>query len=64
MAEQRIIKGEARGLPLVVDLAGAARCCTADAVGQVALNWPPGATNAAQAARVVACMEAARAAAG
>eukprot|EP00969_Alexandrium_andersonii_P345553 15274483-Alexandrium_andersonii.AAC.1 len=63
MADQRIIRGEAGGLPLVLDSDGAARCCTPDAIGQVALDWPPCTTNPTQAARVLACMEAARAAA-
>eukprot|EP00969_Alexandrium_andersonii_P291336 12878051-Alexandrium_andersonii.AAC.1 len=34
VADQRIIRGEAGGLPLVHDAAGAARCCMADAIGQ------------------------------
>eukprot|EP00969_Alexandrium_andersonii_P041367 1813426-Alexandrium_andersonii.AAC.1 len=48
----RLIRGSAGGLPLLLGPGEGERCCTVDALAQVALDWPRGASSAAQAARV------------
>eukprot|EP00969_Alexandrium_andersonii_P139774 6183011-Alexandrium_andersonii.AAC.1 len=54
LAGYRLVRGSAGGLPLLLGEGEGERCCTIDALAQVALGWPRGASSATQAARLAA----------
>eukprot|EP00969_Alexandrium_andersonii_P267289 11811852-Alexandrium_andersonii.AAC.1 len=60
VGEWRLLRGTVGSPPLVIDEPDAARCCVADAIGQVCLDWPRGVSSPTQATAVAELARAVR----
>eukprot|EP00969_Alexandrium_andersonii_P166318 7348949-Alexandrium_andersonii.AAC.1 len=61
LANYRLIRGTAGGLPLIITDTAAERCCELDAIGQVACDWLRAASDPQSAGRVARLAEAVKA---